>query len=49
MPIHIFTEAERTKLDTFPEEITHDDLFSNTSSLRALGERLAETLSSINS
>ena len=26
MPIHIFTEAERAKLDTFPEEITHDDL-----------------------
>ena len=28
MPIHIFTETERTKLDTFPEEITHDDLIT---------------------
>jgi hypothetical protein len=28
MPIHIFTEAERAKLDTFPEEITRDDLIT---------------------
>ena len=28
MPIHIFTEAERTRLDAFPEEITHDDLIT---------------------
>lgn len=28
MPIHIFTEAERTRLDTFPEEITHEDLIT---------------------
>ena len=28
MPIHIFTEAERAKLDTFPVEITHDDLIT---------------------
>ena len=28
MPIQIFTEAERTKLDAFPEEITHDDLIT---------------------
>ena len=28
MPIQIFTEAERAKLDTFPEEITHNDLIT---------------------
>ena len=28
MPIHIFTEAERATLDTFPAEITHDDLIT---------------------
>jgi hypothetical protein len=28
MPIQIFTEAERTRLDAFPEEITHDDLIA---------------------
>jgi hypothetical protein len=28
MPIHIFTEAERARLDAFPEEIAHDDLIT---------------------
>jgi TnpA family transposase len=28
MPIHIFTEAQRATLDTFPAEITHEDLIT---------------------
>ncbi len=28
MPIDIFTDAERAKLDAFPEEITADDLIT---------------------
>src|SRR6266850_2966968 len=28
MPIHIFTEAERATLDTFPAEITQEDLIT---------------------